>query len=64
LQESFLLNAGLFENRAQGAFRHVARVVGNGGETLGCRIVPNLVAASGLAVELKPNYFSRLTISR
>jgi hypothetical protein len=53
LQKLFRLYARLPENGAKRTFRHVARVVGNGGVAVACRVEPDFVAAGGLAVEGK-----------
>ena len=54
LQEHFRLDAGLLEDGAQRAFGHVAGMVGDGGVAVGRRVVPDLVAAGGLAMKLHP----------
>ena len=54
LQEHFRLDARLIEGGAQRAFGHIARVVRDGGEAVGARVMPDLVAAGGLAMEHEP----------
>ena len=54
LQEHFRLNAGLLEDGAQRAFGHIAGMVGDGGVAISCRVVPDLMAAGGLAMKLHP----------
>jgi len=46
-------NACLLDDGSQCPFRHVSRMVRNGGEPAGFWIAPNFVAARGLAIELK-----------
>jgi len=41
------------EDGAERAFRHVAGMIGDGGVAVGGGVVPDLVTAGGLAVELK-----------
>jgi hypothetical protein len=49
--------ARLFQDGAQRAFGHVARMIGNGGVATCAGIELDLVAAGGLTVELKPERF-------
>jgi len=42
---------------AQRPFGHVARVVRDGGEPVSCRVMPDLMASSGLAMEREPERF-------
>ena len=53
LQEALLVDACLFEDGAQGAFWHIAGMIGNGGVAVRCRVVPNLMATCCLAVKLQ-----------
>ena len=53
LQEHLRLDAGLLEDGAEGALGHVAGMVGDGGVAAGTRVVPDLMAAGGLAMELQ-----------
>jgi len=46
-------NTRLLQNRTQSAFRHIAWMIGYRCITAGAWVVPNLVAACGLPVELK-----------
>lgn len=57
LQEHLRLDAGLLEDGAQGALGHVAGMIGDGGVAAGTRVVPDLMAAGGLAVELQAQRF-------
>lgn len=52
-QKRFRFDSGLFQYRAKRAFRHVARVIGYRGVTPARPVKPDLVAPSGLAVELE-----------
>ena len=52
LQEHFRLDTGLLEDGAQGALRHVAGVVRDGGVAVGGRVMPDLVDSGGLAMKL------------
>ena len=54
LQERVRLDAGLLEDGAQRAFGHVAGMVGNGGVAVRGRVLPDLMAAGSLAMELEP----------
>lgn len=57
-------NIGLPQNRAEGPFRQVPRVIGDSAVALGAGVIPDLVAAGRLAVELKAIFLSRLTTWR
>ena len=57
LQEGLGIDASLFEDGAQRAFGHVARVVGDGGVAVQRGVEPNFVATSSLAVELQAQRF-------
>src|SRR5665213_3545872 len=57
LQEYLWLDTGLLEDGAQGPFGHIAGMVGNGGVAVGGRVVPDLMAAGGLAMKLHPQRF-------
>ena len=50
-QEIFGLDACLSENGSQRPFRHITRVVGNGGIPASGGIVPDFMAAGGLPLE-------------
>lgn len=50
-------NASLLEDRPQGALRHIAGMIGNGGVSISLRVVPDFVTACGLAVEGKAKCF-------
>ena len=52
LQERLWLDTGLLEDGAQCAFGHIAGMIGNGGVAVGRGVVPDLVAAGGLAMKL------------
>lgn len=60
IQEFFGHNTRLPENCVQRPFRHVARVVRDGGVPLGDRVKPDLMRPGGLAVELKSQIFEFL----
>lgn len=53
LQEIIHLNTGLFQNRSQSAFGDIAWVIRNRGVAIHAGVVPNLMAASGLPIELE-----------
>lgn len=54
LCEGFRIDIGLFEYRPQRAFRHVAGVIWNRGESPRGWVAPNFMRTGGLAMELKP----------
>ena len=54
LQKLFRLDACLLEDGAQRALGHVAGMVGDGGEPARARVIPDLMAAGGLAMKLHP----------
>lgn len=55
-----MIYARLLEDGAQRTFWQVAGMVGNGGVAIGGRVVPDLVAAGGLAMELHTQRFESL----
>lgn len=50
----------LFQNGTEGAFGHVAGMIGNGRVSMRGRVEPNLVTACSLTIELKPEGFEPL----
>ena len=50
----------LFQNGTEGAFGHVAGMIGNGRVSMRGRVEPNLVTAGSLTVELKSEGFEPL----
>lgn len=50
----------LSQNRTEGALREIAGVVGNRGVLVRARVVPDLVAPSGLTVEVESESFETL----
>lgn len=60
VQEIVRCDARLFEDGAQGPFRHVARMIGNGRIASRLRIAPDLLAARGLTKKLKTERFEFL----
>jgi len=64
LQELLDGYACLLEDGSEGAFRHIAGMVWDGGVAVACRVEPDLVRPGSLAVELKPKRLSLLTIWR
>ena len=50
----------LFQNGTEGAFGHVAGMIGNGRVAMRGRLEPNLVTACSLTVELKSEGFEPL----
>ncbi len=53
LQEIIHPNTGLFQNRSQSAFGDVAWVIRNRRVAIRAGVMPNLMAASGLPIELE-----------
>lgn len=60
LQECLLIDARLLEDGAQRTFWHVTGMVRNGGVAVGGRVVPDLMAAGGLAMKLHTQRFESL----
>lgn len=56
-QENLGLDAGLLEDSPQRAFRHVSRMIGDGGVALRGRVVPDLMASRRLSVEFQAQGF-------
>lgn len=56
-QKIIRLDVGLFQNGTQGAFRHVAGMIGNGGVALCGWIEPDFMTARCLTVELETQLF-------
>jgi hypothetical protein len=63
IQEIVWRDSGLFKDRPESAFRHIAGMVGDGGISISLVVVPDFMAASGLTVKGKaeclktPGYF-------
>lgn len=55
-QKLLNINAGFAEDRSEGSFCHVARVMRDGHFATGGRVTPDLVAARPLAVEDKSQF--------
>ena len=53
IQKLIRRNTGLLEDRPKCAFRHITRMIWNGGVSVGLCVVPDLVTTSGLTVEVK-----------
>lgn len=59
-QEIVRRDAGLLEDGPQGAFRHIAGMIGNRGVPVGLLVVPDLMTADGLAIKGKAECFEPL----
>ena len=53
-------DAGLFDDGAQRAFRHIARMIGKRGIALSPGVESYLMGAGGLTIKLEPQLFQTL----
>jgi hypothetical protein len=66
LEKIIRFNSGLFQDRSQSPFRHVARMVGDGCEPASDRIAPDFVTPRRMTIKLKAKgleFFDDLPIS-